>query len=136
MANRRLTAETQRTRRGHGGLIQLSAHPLRSLRLCGERLFPYILAIIVALALCLFSITGGAAQSTQAPARGVIRLRVRPRVEGKEKGLARKRFFLLTGSLEENRALIETISNAPSLSRECYYRSIGASTALIRWLKE
>jgi hypothetical protein len=96
--------------------------------------------LIILTALCLLFTASGAAQSTagpaQAPARGVVRLRVRPKVEGKEKGLARKRFFLITGSLEENRALIETLNNAPLLSRECYYRSIGASAALIRWMKD
>jgi hypothetical protein len=97
-------------------------------------------ALAGALALGLLCVPGGAAQSTnvapQPSARGVIRLRVRPKVDGKEKGLARKRFFLIAGSLEENRALVEAIERTPGLSRECYYRRIGASVALIRWLKE
>jgi hypothetical protein len=98
------------------------------------------MAFIGALALCLLCVPYDAAQSTavvpQAPARGVVRLRVRPKVEGKEKGFGRKRFFLITGSLEENRALVETITMAPVLSRECYYRQVGASASFIRWLKE
>jgi len=92
------------------------------------------------LALCLLCATSLFAQSTldapQPPAHGVIRLRVRPKFEGKEKGLSRKRFFLIKGSLEENQALIERLVQTPLLQRECYYRSIGASEALIRWLKE
>ena len=70
------------------------------------------------------------------PAGVVVRLRVKPRVEGKERGLARKRFFLIKGSLEENQALIESLERSQPPSLECYYRSIGASEALIRWLKE
>ncbi|HEX8136269.1 MAG TPA: hypothetical protein VF544_01635 [Pyrinomonadaceae bacterium] len=97
-------------------------------------------ALVSALALGLLCVPGGAAQSTdvapQQSARGVIRLRVRPKIDGKEKGLARKRFFLIAGSLEENRALVEAIERAPAVSRDCYYRRIGASASLIRWLKE
>jgi hypothetical protein len=81
--------------------------------------------------------TGSTADARyQTTASGVIRLRVRPRVEGKEKGLARKRFYLIRGSLEDNQALITQLSRRPPLSRECYYRTVGASAALIRWLKE
>jgi hypothetical protein len=93
-----------------------------------------------ALALCLLCATSLFAQSPagapQPTATGVIRLRVRPKFNGKEKGQARKRFFLIKGSLEENQSLIEKLVQTPVLQRECYYRSIGASEALIRWLKE
>jgi hypothetical protein len=98
--------------------------------------------VVSALALCLLCAAPLAAQSAaaaeaqQTPAHGVIRLRVRLKIEDKERGLARKRFFLIKGSLEENQALIEKLDHSSSLSRECYYRSIGASEALIRWLKE
>jgi hypothetical protein len=73
-----------------------------------------------------------------ADARGVIRLRVRVAVgDGtKAKGLSRKRFFLIKGSLEENKSLIQSIEQQPLVSRDCYYRGLGASEALIRWLKE
>ncbi len=76
---------------------------------------------------------------TDAPAdaRGVIRLRVRVAVgDGtKAKGLSRKRFYLIKGSLEENKNLIRSIEQQPLVSRDCYYRGIGASEALIAWLK-
>jgi hypothetical protein len=55
-------------------------------------------------------------------------------LNGETKRLDRKRFFLIKGSLEENRALIEKINQTPALSRDCYYRGIGASEALIKWL--
>jgi hypothetical protein len=50
--------------------------------------------------------------------------------------LPRKRFFLIRGTREENKILIEKIKQTPPMSRECYYRSRGASPALIKWLTE
>src|SRR2546425_1134692 len=69
---------------------------------------------------------------------GVIRLRVRVGTgEGtKAKGLARKRFYLIKGSLDENQSLFQSIEQRPIVSRDCYYRGIGASEALIHWLRE
>jgi hypothetical protein len=66
----------------------------------------------------------------------VLRLRVRVKVGESTKGLARKRFYLTKGSLEQNKALVETIEKRPLISRDCYYRQAGASEALIAWLKE
>lgn len=73
-----------------------------------------------------------------ADARGVIKLRVRVGTgEGaKAKGLSRKRFFLLKGSLAENKSLLDAVEQQAVVSRDCYYRGIGASPALIAWLKE
>ena len=70
--------------------------------------------------------------------RGVIRLRVRVAVDNPKKatGLSRKRFYLIKGSLAENQALLQRIEQQPVVSRDCYYRGLGASEALIRWLKE
>jgi len=69
---------------------------------------------------------------------GVIRLRVRVATGdgNKATGLSRKRFFLIKGSLEQNKTLVEAIEQQSLISRDCYYRSIGASEALIAWLKE
>jgi hypothetical protein len=77
-------------------------------------------------------------QTPTAPegATGVIRLRVRVGQGTKARGVQRKRFFLLKGSLEENRSLIERLEQQQVVSRECYYRSKGASNQLIAWLKE
>lgn len=106
--------------------IRLS-HPTRSLRRA------LALGILLTLALACF------AQTTTPPpsdARGVIRLRVRVKTGEATKGLSRKRFYLVRGSLEQNRRLIEAIDQSPVAARDCYYRSIGASDALIKWLKE
>ncbi len=75
-------------------------------------------------------------QAPETPKRGVIRLKVRYKTGDVTKELPRKRFFLIKGSLEENKGLIEKIKQAALQSRECYYRSLGASEALIKWLKD
>jgi hypothetical protein len=69
---------------------------------------------------------------------GVLRLRVRVKLDDNSslRGLPRKRFFLIPGTLEQNRALLEAIDRQPLISRDCYYQKIGASPALIDWLKE
>ena len=69
---------------------------------------------------------------------GVLRLRVRVKADDASpmRGLSRKRFFLIPGTLEQNRALLEAIERQPLVTRDCYYKKHGASTALIDWLKE
>ncbi len=69
-------------------------------------------------------------------ARGVIRLRARVKTGETTKGLSRKRFFLIKGSLEQNKQVLEAIERQAVVSRDCYYRRLGASAALINWLKE
>jgi hypothetical protein len=54
----------------------------------------------------------------------------------KGRGLSRKRFFLIKGTKEANKSLIESFAQRPVISRDCYYRGIGASEALIAWLKQ
>lgn len=74
---------------------------------------------------------------TQTPsAVGVIRLKVRYKSAEGLKDLPRKRFFLIPGSLEQNKPLIDKIKGTDESSRECYFRSHGASPALIKWLKD
>jgi hypothetical protein len=70
-----------------------------------------------------------------APAAGVVRLKVRYKTSEGMKDLPRKRFFLIKGSIDQNKALIEMIKQTSLTSLECYYRTHGASEALIRWLK-
>jgi hypothetical protein len=75
---------------------------------------------------------------TQTPqtSRGVIRLKVKYKNGEVTKELPRKRFFLIKGTLEENKSLIERIKQTQLMPRECYYRRHGASLALIKWLNE
>ena len=92
----------------------------------------------IVLLVCLAAVVLGQTPSAPADLRGVIRLRVRIG-EGpgtKAKGVSRKRFFLIKGSLEQNKPLVQSIEQRSVISRDCYYRGIGASKELIAWLKQ
>ncbi|HSE25377.1 MAG TPA: hypothetical protein VLB68_27185 [Pyrinomonadaceae bacterium] len=76
---------------------------------------------------------------TQAPERatGVLRLRVRVKVDDASplRGLARKRFFLIRGSREQNLDVVHAIEQNTLPSRDCYYSKLGASEQLRAWLR-
>jgi hypothetical protein len=93
-----------------------------------------LLFTLSVITLLLISMVGFA--QTPDGSRGVIRLRVRVKTGNKTTGLSRKRFFLLPGTLEQNKALIQTIENSTMNSRDCYYRRIRASEPLMKWLRE
>lgn len=86
----------------------------------------------------LLMVTVVLAQQPAAQQTGVLRLRVRVKADDSTplRGLARKRFFLIPGTLEHNRALITAIEQQPLTTRDCYYKQHNASTELINWLKE
>src|ERR1044072_4620347 len=89
---------------------------------------------IIALLLMVMAIL---AQQPAAQQTGVLRLRVRVKVDDAAplKGLSRKRFFLIPGTLEQNRALVTTIEQQPLVTRDCYYKQHHASAQLINWLQ-
>jgi hypothetical protein len=91
-----------------------------------------LLTVLLTLAVVLAHSQEPAARQT-----GVLRLRVRVKADDASplRGLARKRFFLIPGSLEQNRSLIEAIERQPVATRDCYYQKLGASAALINWLR-
>jgi hypothetical protein len=94
-------------------------------------------AIATALLICLgVMVQGQTPASPAAGPRGVIRLRVRVGEGTKARGLSRKRFYLIKGSREDNKSLLQSFDQQPIVSRDCYYRGIGASEALITWLKQ
>jgi hypothetical protein len=99
-----------------------------------------LLLFIVVPLLIVLPLPVGRSQGQDATVRqaGVVRLRARVKLNDAAplKGLARKRFFLIRGSLEQNRALVEAIERQPLVTRDCYYSKNGASPALIAWLKE
>jgi hypothetical protein len=68
--------------------------------------------------------------------RGVLRLRVRVKLGDATKGLARKRFFLIKGSVEQNKALLEAMDRQPLTTRDCFYARAGATKELINWLRD
>ena len=86
----------------------------------------------------LFTFAFSFVAHTQSPqnAVGVVRLKIRYKSAEGTKDLPRKRFFLISGSLEQNKPLIDKIKAMNESSRECYYRRHGASAALIKWLKD
>ena len=68
--------------------------------------------------------------------RGFVRLKVRYKSATGTKDLARKRFFLIKGSIDQNKSLVEKAKQTEVLSRDCYYRAKGASAGLIKWLRD
>src|SRR6185369_2652587 len=86
----------------------------------------------------LLMVTIVLAQQPTAQQTGVLRLRVRVKADDAAplKGLARKRFFLIPGTLEQNRGLVTTIEQQPLTTRDCYYKQHHASAQLINWLQE
>src|SRR5205085_8569835 len=101
----------------------------------GTHLMPRLICCSVFWLLTL-SLSFTAHTQTPPANRGVIRLKVKFKSGDVTKDLARKRFFLIKGTLAENKSMIEKIRQAEAMSRECYYRSKGASEALIRWLRD
>ena len=97
-----------------------------------------IARVTPALVFVLLTLSFSFAGQTQTPqtARGVIRLKVKYKFGDTTKELPRKRFFLIKGSFDDNRALIDSIRKTGPMSRDCYYRDKGASAQLIKWLKE
>src|SRR5258708_28419885 len=103
-----------------------------------ERPFHCVVYLFLVVACACFLLVLNLVAYTQAPqaSRGVIRLKVKYKTGDLTKELPRKRFFLIKGSLADNKTLIEKIKQTGVMSRECYYRGRGASEALIKWLKE
>ena len=66
----------------------------------------------IAMAVLLSVISGAQTPPSPSPgARGVIRLRVRLKIGDSTKGLSRKRFFLIKGTLEDNKILVQRSSS-------------------------
>ena len=93
---------------------------------------------ILLFSFCLFTFSFSFVAHSQTPqaTRGVIRLKVKYKSGEVARELPRKRFFLIKGTLEENKILIERIKQTEPMSRECYYLGKGASPALIKWLDD
>lgn len=104
-------------------------------RLPSLRQFRVVASLLAALVLVV--VFGGwlFSQTVTTNGRGVVRLRVRVKDGDATKGLSRKRFFMVKGSLEQNRSWIQQIEQQLLTSRDCYYRAAGASEELIKWLQ-
>lgn len=69
------------------------------------------------------------------PAKGSLEVSGRVKIDGKVEKLTRKRFYLFSGGLKENAALVDRIKAAETISRDCYYTQAKASQSFICWLK-
>src|SRR6185369_11771720 len=88
--------------------------------------------------LLMVTVVVALAQEPAVKQTGVLRLRVKVKADDSSplRGLARKRFFLIPGTLEQNRALVNAIEQQQLTTRDCYYKQHGASAELINWLKD
>jgi hypothetical protein len=66
----------------------------------------------------------------------LVKIQVKPYADKPREGLARKRFYLINGSREQNKKLIDSLTSRSVATRDCFYSSAGASTEFIRWLKD
>jgi hypothetical protein len=92
----------------------------------------------VILVLTVFVVWSTSVTSQNPPSQkptGVLRLRVRVKIDESTKGLSRKRFYLLKGTLEQNKPVLDAAEQRPIVSRDCFYSKLGGSQALIDWLK-
>ena len=83
----------------------------------------------------LLTVTVVLAQQPTTTQTGVLRLRVRVKADDSSplRGLARKRFFLLPGTIEQNRAFITAVEQQSLTTRDCYHQQHKASAELITW---
>jgi len=97
----------------------------------------FSVAIILLLLINPFPSVHSQNQDSAARQTGVLRLRVRVKADDNAplKGLARKRFFLIRGSLEQNKSVTQIAEQRTLVSRDCYYSKLGASQLFIAWLK-
>ena len=109
---------TRNTRRHREMAALPESFPLRVLLVIVSLLFPFQFANA----------------QTQNPT-GVLRLRVKVKIGESTKGLTRKRFYLLKGTLDQNKVVIDAAEQSPYVSRDCFYSKLGASQQLIDWLK-
>ena len=91
--------------------------------------------VLLVIALTFLTQLGHSVAQSQTPPTGVLRLRVKVKIGESTKGLARKRFYLLKGTLEQNKVVIDAAEQSPYVSRDCFYSKLGASQQLIDWLK-
>lgn len=105
-----------------------------------KRQLRFTSAVVGQLLMFCFCFIPTAAVKTQGPSEttqptGVLRLRVRVKVDEATRGLSRKRFYLIKGTLQQNKPALDAAEQRPVVSRDCFYSKLGASQALIDWLK-
>lgn len=81
---------------------------------------------------------GGADYDKCDPAKvkcGSFALGGRPKIDGNQERLKRKRFYLFVGGLAANKPLIDRLKAANPVSRDCFYCQMNASPEYVAWLK-
>jgi len=66
---------------------------------------------------------------------GTLRVPTIVKIDGKNMPLVRKRFYLFSGTLKDNQALVDRLKQAQIKSRDCFYSGIGVSAPFICWLQ-
>ncbi len=99
----------------------------------GVNLAKFLLFVFAALAPISLAQTNGPGLSSSG---ALVKLQVRPYADKPREGLARKRLYLIRGSLSQNRALLESLAAKSLPTRDCFYVNAGASRQFIAWLKE
>lgn len=89
-----------------------------------------MLGILVAV--CFGQTSGPGLSATGA----LVKIQVKPYADKPRQGLSRKRFFLIKGSREQNKSLIESLTTRTAATRDCFYSTAGGSKQFIDWLKE
>lgn len=95
------------------------------------RVFSWI-ALALVFAVCFGQTPGPGLTSTGA----LVKIQVKPYADKPREGLARKRFYLIKGSREQNKSLISNLTSRSPATRDCFYSSAGASTQFVKWLKD
>src|SRR5687768_727832 len=91
--------------------------------------------ISVSLRLCVPVLILVAVGSGQIAPLGSLEINGRVKIEGKQERLKRKRFYLFSGGLSANKALIGRLRAAEFVSRDCFYCGLKASPEFRTWLK-
>jgi hypothetical protein len=88
--------------------------------------------LIVVVAVSFAQTPGPGLTSTGA----LVKIQVKPYADKPREGLSRKRFYLIKGSREQNKTLLNSLIKESPVTRDCFYSSAGASNKFIAWLKE
>ena len=95
-------------------------------------LFRLISWFVILAAVCVGQTSGPGLSATGA----LVKIQVKPYADKPRQGLSRKRFFLIKGSREQNKSLIESLTSRTIATRDCFYTNAGASKQFLDWLKE
>jgi hypothetical protein len=73
---------------------------------------------------------------SQSPSYGFASVNGRLRVNNKVTLLKQKRFYLIRGSKDDNKPLIDRLETADLKSRDCYYCALKVSSGFMDWLHD